>query len=299
MLLAVLASSATPSGPRRALSNSGEGEPGLEHLVGHLGRMERRLQREGARSGRRERRRVAAPPPLERRLVASASAPHTTARSSSPAQDRGGRCLTSTLGHGAADPRVVATARVGADAIAPAARRVVVLPALAVHDVDASTGRGRPAAGSPQSSAGQAHDVVQHGRAARGPARRRLAGARCAAPTPMRHGVRGSIRSPRRHWRPTASASGGRLGSLALPVRGVDGSPSRTPCGPSLASFGVRRCPTSEIVASIVGRRRRACRPRPSQHRLLGGLHGQRRVGGDAVRALAGAVEQLLGGRSR
>ncbi len=62
----------------------GEGEPGLEHLMRHLGGMEGRLEGERRRFGMAERPGRTSPAFFSRRLVSRASAPHTRATSRSP-----------------------------------------------------------------------------------------------------------------------------------------------------------------------------------------------------------------------
>ena len=158
----------------------GEGGVGLEDLVGDLGRVERRLERE------RLLLRVAVRPrhPLPRLL----RQPHGVERLA-PDHERhlGGPGEDALRGlgeqderRGATDAGVAPVPRVGADGLGEAPRRVVVGPALAVDDVERIHRRGCDAAECGASAS--AH-------ASRGSPSKRL-----MVPQPIRHGARGSGR---------------------------------------------------------------------------------------------------------
>ena len=126
---------------------------------------------------------------FSRRLVSRASAPQMTPTSTSPARIAVGQVVDEDLRRGPPDARVEPVGRVDGQRLGQPAGRVVVLPALAVDDLQAADRRehvprglgvarprrGRPAPTSP---------------AARGTARR--SGRETYWATPMTHGARGS-----------------------------------------------------------------------------------------------------------
>ncbi len=113
-----------------------EGQPCLEDVVGHLGRMERCLEREGLLL------RVLEPPfgPRAELLHASFGVERLGARDQRDvgvaAEDRLGGFVQELLWHRAADAGVEAIARLHAETFGQSADRVVVLKALAVDDLD-------------------------------------------------------------------------------------------------------------------------------------------------------------------
>ncbi len=114
-----------------------EGQVGLEHLVGDLGGVERCFER--------ERRGVGVPMapvrPLPRLLEATPGVeglgPADDADVEVARQDRRGRVVDQDLWGRAADAGVQAVGRVDAQRLGQSARGIVVLPALAVDDLEA------------------------------------------------------------------------------------------------------------------------------------------------------------------
>ena len=210
-----------------------EGEPRLEHLVGDLGRVERRLERERRRSGSRWLHAGRSPAFFGRRSVSSASAPTMTRQVELAAEDRRRprparapaawcrRCPS--RGGGAASMP---------SALGQPAGRVVVRPALAVDDLRGCRRRRarRPVAGQ-RVVGGRAGHTSSHSSSGSGagPSPGRIV--RWAPP--MRHGVRGSMAH-------RALSSAGRASR-------------RTPSGPPWRPRWRRPCRPA---------RSRSCRPR-------------------------------------
>ncbi len=210
---------------------------------------------------------------LARRLVSSASAPHTTATSSSPASDPLGRRGQQRLGHRAPDARVQLVARV--DRPARSASRpgeVVVGPAHAVDDVEALDRRAHIAGGVASArAAATTSAAMSSGSGARS------SPARCQVrwPTPIRQGesagstaigqlrpaswAAASRRTPsappwRPRWRRSPTTAPARC---RRPRRGVPARPRSTDslvaCTASGALARMRARPVEGPVHQLVG----------------------------------------------
>ena len=262
-----------------------ERQPGLEHLVRDLDRIRWRLPRErpllvGLERVRQRARRAS----CTTVCVASASALVISARSSSPAQHARPRSRsTSCWRRRAADARVVAVLRVGAEPVGEAGDGVVVLPGLAVHDLQCCRAVERSRrAGAASAAAARATCFPHVERLGRALGRRRRRDATCCAATPMMHGVRGSTSSPRLPHR--RALLGERLRSF-LRVLGLEDllesfdSPSRTECAAPCRPFEDRDRRLG------IGARRRP-RSRSSRHRVAQLLRSRpRRSTGPAARS--------------
>ena len=161
----------------------------LEHLVRDLGRMERRLERERRLSSGLNDHCGRSSAFFMRRTVSSASAPHTTATSTSPRDDRLGGVVDEDLRRRAADAGVEAMLSVRCRADRTGGRRVVVLPRLAVHDLQRLDRGEHVLLRAGVVDRGSHGLLPQHERLGRRPVRR---DARSLATTPMMHGLRGS-----------------------------------------------------------------------------------------------------------
>lgn len=125
----------------------GEGEVGLEDLVGHLSRVEGGLEREGARLGV-----PVAPVRLVPRLLQASFRGQGLTAADNPDIDLAGQDALrevgdQDLGRGPADPAVVAVAGLATEGRGQPAGGVVVGPALAVDDLEALDGGQQVGAG--------------------------------------------------------------------------------------------------------------------------------------------------------
>ena len=131
----VLLQPGTEMGPVGVLEQ-GEGEPGLEDAVGHLAGMGEDVEGEPPPLGRRVAPRRLAPLLGQASLGGQRFAADHQGQIEVAAQDVPSDVGDDRLGDIAADPRVVGHLRVGAQLRGQAAGGVVVLPGLAVDDVD-------------------------------------------------------------------------------------------------------------------------------------------------------------------
>ena len=139
-----------------------ERQPRLEHLVRDLGGMERRLPRERPPLLRLEAVRIAVAPALVpplggQRLGAADQRDVELTR-----EDLLGHAVDEDLRRRSADTRVVGVPRLDAEACREPRGRVVVLPRLAVHDLQAVEAVEDGRAGDARVVGGEAGDVLPH-----------------------------------------------------------------------------------------------------------------------------------------